>query len=304
MFPPTRLGFKTFDDNFLSLLRACETRADEARKEARPLSKNPPQQQLPAAKVKKPTQQQQQKQESQAIRGGSSDDAEDDDDEEGPTQPSESKEESASIAAFDLSKLKVGGGKGVKGLKTKDSPEGALKPAGSKKTKTNRDWNLMGKRSGAKESGPIRLDYTDYDPSMDPASDGGVASSVEQGDDDNARSMPGSQHASQQALGVSQMDVEELPEEEEEEEEDPEVAASKAKSPKAKSVLGSFLNSIALHVVGSGSLTEEDLSQALQDMKKRLMERNVAEEIAEAVCSSVCKSLVGRKLARYGYFTI
>ena len=34
-------------------------------------------------------------------------------------------------------------------------------------------------------------------------------------------------------------------------------------------------------------------------MKKRLMERNVAEGIAESVCASVGRSLVGQKLASF-----
>lgn len=47
------------------------------------------------------------------------------------------------------------------------------------------------------------------------------------------------------------------------------------------------MSNLALRVVGKTSLTAEDLAPALLDMKKKLMERNVAEEIAQNICGSV-----------------
>ncbi len=36
-----------------------------------------------------------------------------------------------------------------------------------------------------------------------------------------------------------------------------------------------------------------------QDMKRKLMERNVAEEISQSICDSVGRSLEGQKLASF-----
>eukprot|EP00955_Chlamydomonas_euryale_P090590 364557-Chlamydomonas_euryale.AAC.2 len=77
------------------------------------------------------------------------------------------------------------------------------------------------------------------------------------------------------------------------------VAAATSGNAASSGVLGSFLGRLALRVTGSSSLTEEDLAPALDDMKKRLMERNVAEGIAAAVCASVGESLKGQKLASF-----
>lgn len=54
-------------------------------------------------------------------------------------------------------------------------------------------------------------------------------------------------------------------------------------------VLASFMRSISMNVVGKSQLSAADLEPALADMKRRLMERNVAEEIAANICSSVGK---------------
>ena len=64
-------------------------------------------------------------------------------------------------------------------------------------------------------------------------------------------------------------------------------------------VLGSFVNRLSMRVVGKESLSSEDLAPALEDMKRRLMERNVAEEIAVQVCNSVAQSLEGKKLSSF-----
>lgn len=39
----------------------------------------------------------------------------------------------------------------------------------------------------------------------------------------------------------------------------------------------------------------EDLSPALADMKRKLMERNVAEEISQNICDSVARCVEGRE---------
>jgi signal recognition particle receptor subunit alpha len=59
------------------------------------------------------------------------------------------------------------------------------------------------------------------------------------------------------------------------------------------------MGKIALSVVGSSALTAQDLAPALEDMKRKLMERNVAEEIAGQVVESVAHSLEGKKLSSF-----
>ena len=59
------------------------------------------------------------------------------------------------------------------------------------------------------------------------------------------------------------------------------------------------MSKLALSVVGSNALTAADLAPALEDMKRKLMERNVAEEIAGQVVDSVAHSLEGQKLSSF-----
>lgn len=47
------------------------------------------------------------------------------------------------------------------------------------------------------------------------------------------------------------------------------------------SFLGSFVRSIKTSVVGTSALTRDDIAPALVSLKRKLMERNVAEGIAE-----------------------
>lgn len=50
---------------------------------------------------------------------------------------------------------------------------------------------------------------------------------------------------------------------------------------KGGGVLGGFMSGLRLRVMGSEALKREDIQPALTEMKRRLMERNVAEPIAE-----------------------
>lgn len=51
----------------------------------------------------------------------------------------------------------------------------------------------------------------------------------------------------------------------------------------SRGVLGSFMARISLGLVGKEALGAADLAEPLEDMKRKLMERNVAEEIAMQV---------------------
>ena len=57
------------------------------------------------------------------------------------------------------------------------------------------------------------------------------------------------------------------------------VDAGKAKA--GGGLLGAFVRSLGVSVVGTAALTREDIAGALAQLKRKLMERNVAEEIAE-----------------------
>lgn len=64
-------------------------------------------------------------------------------------------------------------------------------------------------------------------------------------------------------------------------------------------VLSSFFRGLSVNVMGSNALTREDFDAALQNMKRKLMERNVAQDIAERLCESVAKNLEGQKLSGF-----
>lgn len=66
-----------------------------------------------------------------------------------------------------------------------------------------------------------------------------------------------------------------------------------------RGMLGSFVSSLAMRVAGKSALSQEDLAPALEGMKRKLMERNVAEEIAGQICDSVARSLEGKSLSSF-----
>ena len=57
-------------------------------------------------------------------------------------------------------------------------------------------------------------------------------------------------------------------------------AALTETSSRAGGLLSSFVRNIGVNVMGTQSLVLEDIQSALDQLKKKLMERNVAEEIA------------------------
>lgn len=63
------------------------------------------------------------------------------------------------------------------------------------------------------------------------------------------------------------------------------ASGSAAAAPKKQGLLASFVSSLAMNVVGKAALSRADVEPALAEMKRKLMERNVAEEIAAQVCA-------------------
>eukprot|EP01025_Chloroclados_australasicus_P004201 TRINITY_DN11008_c0_g1_i1.p1 TRINITY_DN11008_c0_g1~~TRINITY_DN11008_c0_g1_i1.p1 ORF type:complete len:630 (+),score=87.38 TRINITY_DN11008_c0_g1_i1:175-2064(+) len=64
-------------------------------------------------------------------------------------------------------------------------------------------------------------------------------------------------------------------------------------------LLGSFMSTIRTSIVGKQSLSKQDIVGALGLMKRKLMERNVAEPIAAKLCESVANNLEGQQLASF-----
>ena len=72
-----------------------------------------------------------------------------------------------------------------------------------------------------------------------------------------------------------------------------------APAAKASGLLGSFVRSMGTSITGKAALSSEDIQPALAQLKRKLMERNVAEEIAAKYVSSMSGARV-KRLARVG----
>lgn len=68
---------------------------------------------------------------------------------------------------------------------------------------------------------------------------------------------------------------------------------------KQSGFLGSFVRNLGLSVVGTDALKRSDIDSPLEGLKKKLMERNVAEDISNKVIESVAASLVGSRLGSF-----
>uniref|UniRef100_A0A383V6G1 SRP54-type proteins GTP-binding domain-containing protein n=1 Tax=Tetradesmus obliquus TaxID=3088 RepID=A0A383V6G1_TETOB len=303
-YTPGSYSYPQFQDKFAQILRDCETRADKARTLAAQPTRAAPAAAAPAAKAGKAagqagskagsgaaTPQQWSSEESgsdaDADAAGSSGSAAG-----GSSSAAGSDEEAAAngdaAGGFNLAKLK---GKGVRaagpaGRRNTAAARRAVEEAKEKaakekaaqsspaKPKSGRVWGGFGR----KEEAVGRLDFTEGQAPGAAANGNGTA----------------------EDLGSSLIDA---PEEEYEPVDDEPVgqaaANGNAAAPAKRGLLGSFVGKLALSVVGSSALSAADLAPALEDMKRRLMERNVAEEIAAQVVDSVAHSLEGQKLSSF-----
>lgn len=258
-------AYPGFDAPFQRMLRECEARADAAKRPS-----------LAAGTVA--TAQQATKHVNGAAKGASatsaasseSEDAtteEEGNDERAPALPpvngagagdsdsSAAEDSAASGTAFNaslLSKKKMGRrtGPGPKAAARSTKEAQPAKPPAKKPTKQARRWDAVGMSAGGGEEG-AQLDFTD-----------GTA-----GERDA--------EAVSDLLQPSLVDVEE------------EVAFALEDDSAAQGggggggLLSSFVRSVGVNVMGTGALQRSDIAPALVDMKRKLMERNVAEEIAE-----------------------
>eukprot|EP00878_Enallax_costatus_P008214 GHUV01008587.1.p1 GENE.GHUV01008587.1~~GHUV01008587.1.p1 ORF type:complete len:579 (+),score=230.88 GHUV01008587.1:233-1969(+) len=308
-YTPGSYAYSHFNDKFAKILRDCESRADTARRAAaQPKAVAPAA--AKAATIKagaqngkpsngKLTPQRRSSSEGDSDGGhssgssgtaaaaGASSSAEHSagSDEEGAANG-----DSTAEAGFDMSKLKAVSRKALGGppgrrhaaaaaarraAEEKEKEKVVAKSASQKGKKEGRVWTGLGRKT---EEDVGRIDYTEGAPAE--ANGSGMAA-VE--------------------LGASRMEEEE-PEYEEEFDDEEFKAGAKANgdaAPAKRGLLGSFMSKLALSVVGSNALTAADLAPALEDMKRKLMERNVAEEIAGQVVDSVAHSLEGQKLSSF-----
>eukprot|EP00890_Picochlorum_soloecismus_P006160 jgi/Picsp_1/6545/NSC_03888-R1_signal recognition particle receptor len=78
-----------------------------------------------------------------------------------------------------------------------------------------------------------------------------------------------------------------------------EVHGDSTDGQKGAGLLSSFVRNLGVSVLGTQALTHEDIDSSLQELKRKLMERNVAEEIANKVIESVAATVVGKKLGSF-----
>lgn len=324
-YQPSRYEYPDFEDSFRRRLRECEARADEAKRGAQVAARGGIQPVVKGAR-KQGGQEHTVKQTGlvQAANGkagaaggqvstaagggtaaaassdGGSGEAEDDD--SGDNEDNR---------AFDTSKLKSTGARGGRGARGRGRSfkESAKKPEEKKdgattKKKTMRNWNNV---AGAADTSDTVLDYSQQKADGDePLPAGGIPAGRMGGAADGG--------AVGAVVGKSRMDEEEVfdseEDEDDEQEEDgsegeaangptPRAAAPGAPAPQRRGLLGSFINNLTMSVAGKGALTAADISPALGDMKRKLMERNVAEPIAQQICDSVASSLEGKKLSSF-----
>jgi len=292
-YKPSQYGYDSFTSSFQAILHDCEAKADAARRPQQIQQQRGSSAGGAAARGSKGGQQPG-KQGSSAAKGKQSSDEEDEADAGGKTGSSEessaanSEEEepagkAAGANAFDTSKLgKLGGrrtGPGPrKGPRRTKEEEEKPKSQGTPekpKGKSARNWNQTGKA----DEDLKELDFSS-----------------------NKNAANGTVKMEKAVVGPSMMDEEEIYDSDDEEELGPQANGKMAANGTAAAksgVLGSFVNRLSMRVVGKESLSSEDLAPALEDMKRRLMERNVAEEIAVQVCNSVAQSLEGKKLSSF-----
>ncbi|MBN3318037.1 SRPRA protein, partial [Atractosteus spatula] len=94
------------------------------------------------------------------------------------------------------------------------------------------------------------------------------------------------------------VDYESSEEEEEEEEEEEQVVSSASKKSSKKGGFGGMF-SMLKGLVGSKSLTQEDMEPVLEKMRDHLIAKNVAADIASQLCESVAKKLEGKTMGTF-----
>jgi signal recognition particle receptor subunit alpha len=264
---PGSTDYRAFGRRFEALQREAEAQADAARKAAGSAGAGKAAGAAAVVVAAAGKQQQQQAEE------------DDHEDEEEPPSATPEQQKQHQHHAFDLSrlkgKLKGGGSAG------KEAASGGKESGGG--SKSARRWGPGGGRTDAEE----KLDYSVGAPpaaSLSPSTITGRSRM----DDDNALVSGGDDSAFDREAAAAALEARAAAEK-----------GASSSSSSSRGVLGSFAHALALRVAGSSALTHEDLEPALQEMRRKLMERNVAEGIAAQVVDSVARSLVGKKLSGF-----
>eukprot|EP00803_Ostreobium_quekettii_P003817 evm.model.scf_3036.1 EVM.evm.TU.scf_3036.1 scf_3036:800-5962(+) len=265
-FKPDVYRYASFDDTFKRVLKECELRADQFKKPVGEGQAASGQGSVPRNGG------------SLTTPDGTSEEKDDDDDDDDTDSQHEGEEaaqgaqvdnaDSQQDLAFDIGKLKkgkasAGGSRRGRGRNRKEV-EKKKKTESSAPKKVDRMWETRG---DVKE-----LDFSEQ---QSPSANG-------HGD----------------AVALSMKSKMEDPESDDEETIDV-VHNEAVEGPKSSGVLSSFVKSISVNVMGTDALTKEDIQPALDGMKKKLMERNVASEIAAKLCDSVAGTLVGQKMGSF-----
>lgn len=271
VYKPDLYNYKSFDDTFKRVLKECELRADQFK---RPLETHPPA--AAPNKVGMP------RNGSVHVSGATTEEKENDEDDDAGGQHEvealtngvavENGNSNKKDSAFDIGKLKkdhgcVGGPRRVQGRSKRDVEKPKKKDTGVPR-KVKRTWE---------EHGDVdKLDFSDQQTATTNGNSTVVPLDVKSKMEDS-----GSDD------GIDEEEIIDAGQDED------------INHTKKNGVLVSFVKSISVNVMGTNALTREDLQQALDDMKRKLMERNVAEEIAGKLCNSVAGTLVGQKLSSF-----
>ncbi|XP_028817799.1 signal recognition particle receptor subunit alpha isoform X2 [Denticeps clupeoides] len=164
------------------------------------------------------------------------------------------------------------------GKSNPEKPNKSPKPQ-KPKTKEMRVWDMGGTKT--KE-----LDY----------SDDKVNGSYDAAGTDTEQAEP---HMQLESMKGDLLDVEyESSEEEEEEEEEKVVVAEASKKGAKKGAFGGMF-SMLKGLVGSKSLTRDDMESVLDKMRDHLIAKNVAADIASQLCESIAKKLEGKVMGTF-----
>ncbi|KAK9799811.1 hypothetical protein WJX73_001989 [Symbiochloris irregularis] len=199
-----------------------------------------------------------------------------------PTTDKDSEEDGkGGEAAFDVTKLKGKGKRGLGGRPMK-APKSKAKEKAAKDTKktegkkkAQRRWTQSGSEAEDKE-----LDFSEKP-------DGSAVPSESENGFGSAPDL----------RLKSRVDVED-----DDELDDDEAEPSADQNGGAQGgggLLSSFVGKLGMSMGGTAGLTRQEIQPALVQLKRKLMERNVAEEIAEKLCESVAANLVGQKLGSF-----
>ncbi|XP_063441443.1 signal recognition particle receptor subunit alpha-like [Mytilus trossulus] len=170
---------------------------------------------------------------------------------------------------------------GKKPVKTASASPKAETP--KKKGKQATKWEMAGTNKDA-----VSLDYS----SLNGSGDATINGSMEE--KHGTPSAEEQRWVGQMKGGLRDLDEEESEDEEVEEEKGVQESVKSGKSKKSSGMFSMFKN-----LVGSKTLTREDLQPALEKMKEHIIGKNVAADISVKLCDSVAAKLEGKVLGTF-----